>query len=62
MAQYLSEITKFLNDIKKKDPEIERGQQIGRALLWDKAPVTLDDQQRSKLAKVAQKPYVYSNE
>lgn len=62
MAQYLSEFTKFLNEIKKKDPEIEHGQQVGRALLWDKAPISLDEQQRSKLAKVAQKPYVYANE
>lgn len=62
MAHYISEITNFLNEIKGKDPKIELGQQQGRALLWDKAPVSLEEQRLAKSAKVAQKPYVYSNE
>lgn len=62
MAHYQSEITNFLNEIKAKDPKIEQGQQAGRALLWDKAPISPEDQRRAKLAKVAQKPYVYSND
>jgi hypothetical protein len=62
MAQYLSEITKFLNEIKGKDPKIEQGQIEGRSLLWDKSPISPDEQRRANAAKVAQKPYVYSNE
>ena len=62
MAHYQSQITQFLNDLKKSNPEIEKGQSLGRALLWDKAPIRLDEQKRIKLAKVAQKPYVYSND
>ena len=62
MAHYQSQITQFLNDLKKSNPEIEKGQLLGRALLWDKATIRLDEQKRIKLARVAQKPYVYSND
>jgi hypothetical protein len=62
MAHYQSEITNFLNEIKGKDPKIEQGQIEGRALLWDKSPMSPDEQRRAKAAKIAQKPYVYSNE
>jgi hypothetical protein len=62
MAHYQSQITQFLNDLKKSNPEIEKGQLLGRALLWDKTPIRLDEQKRIKLSKVAQKPYVYSND
>lgn len=62
MAHYQSKITQFLVDLKTKHPEIEKGQQEGRALLWDKAPISLEEQKRTRLAKVAQKPYVYSND
>jgi hypothetical protein len=62
MAHYQSKITLFLNDLKKNNPEIEKGQQEGRALLWDKKPTSLDEQKRNRLARVKQKPYVYSND
>ena len=52
----------FLNQLKQKNPEIEKGQIAGRALLWDKPPVSLDEQRRMKLAKIPQKAYVYSND
>jgi hypothetical protein len=62
MAHYQSTITLFLNDLKSKNPEIEKGQLEGRALLWDKKPISLDEQKRNKLARIRQKPYVYSND
>ena len=62
MAHYQSSITLFLNQLKQKNPEIEKGQIAGRALLWDKPPVSLDEQRRMKLAKIPQKAYVYSND
>lgn len=61
MALYTSEITQFLNEIKGKDPRIEQGQAAGRALLWEKPPANAEERRRAKVAKVAQKPYVYSN-
>lgn len=62
MAHYQSTITLFLNDLKDKNPDIEKGQREGRALLWDKKPVSLDEQKRQKLARIRQKSYVYSND
>ncbi|MFM2111551.1 MAG: hypothetical protein RLZZ271_211 [Pseudomonadota bacterium] len=56
--QYSSEVTQFLDSLKKANPELEAGQREGRALLWDKQ---LDRQAQSEqqAARVRQKPYVY---
>jgi hypothetical protein len=62
MAHYQSKITLFLNDLKNNNPDIEKGQLEGRALLWDKKPISLDEQKRNRLARVKQKSYVYSND
>jgi hypothetical protein len=59
--QYESEITKFIKDLKEKNPEIELGQRAGRALLWDKAPIDLDATKRAKESGLKQQPYVYQN-
>ncbi|MCS6763056.1 MAG: DUF3460 family protein [Candidatus Protistobacter heckmanni] len=58
MALYQSDITRFLNTLKQQ-PEIERGQREGRALLWDKAPVDLDERQALQQTRVKQRGYVY---
>jgi len=62
MARYESDFTKFLNEMKSEKPEIEAGQQEGRALLWDKEPQSVEDMRRAKAAKLKQRAYVYSNE
>ena len=59
MAQYISEITQFLNQLKQQEPDLETQQQSGRALLWDKAPITLEEQQRTQASRVKQPAYVY---
>jgi len=43
---YRSDITLFLDGLKKANPALEQSQLAGRALLWDKAPLSLDAQQR----------------
>jgi hypothetical protein len=58
---YQSDITRFLADLKTKNPGLEEGQRAGRARLWDKAPIDLDTQARSKESGVKQQPYVYQN-
>ena len=62
MARYQSEITQFLNELKSEKPDLEAGQQAGRALLWDKEPLSVEDQRRAKAAKLKQRAYVYSND
>ncbi|MDP5008935.1 MAG: DUF3460 family protein, partial [Glaciimonas sp.] len=57
-----SEVTKFIAELKQKNPKLEQEQQDGRALLWDKTPIDLDSQLRTKESNVAQQPYVYQNE
>lgn len=59
--QYESDITRFIKDLRQKNPDLERQQSAGRALLWDKAPIDLDAQQRTKESRVKQQAYVYQN-
>jgi hypothetical protein len=58
---YESEHTKFIAALKANNPGIEEGQRIGRSLLWDKAPTTLAEQDRSAESRVPQQAYVYQN-
>lgn len=62
MALYESEITLFLRSLKENRPQIEDGQQLGRAILWEKNPINLDEFCRSQQIKVKQKPYVYQTD
>lgn len=62
MARYQSEITQFLTELKTEHPQLEAEQQAGRALLWDKEPLSVEDQRRAKEAKLKQRAYVYSND
>ena len=59
--KYESEITLFIKDLKKKNPDIEVQQRIGRELLWDKKPLDIDTQKRSNESGLKQQPYVYQN-
>lgn len=61
MALYESEITQFIRELKEKKPYLEAEQKKGRALLWDKTPIDLDESERAKASNVAQQAYVYAN-
>jgi hypothetical protein len=58
-SMYESEHTKFINELKAQTPGMEQGQQAGRSLLWDKAPLSLDEQKRLAESRVRQQAYVY---
>jgi len=58
---YESEHTLFIKALKEKNPGMEERQREGRALLWDKAPTTLADQERQLDSAVKQQAYVYQN-
>jgi hypothetical protein len=60
MAGYVSEHTKFISELMKKNPQMEEGQQIGRALLWDKQ-IDREAQRRFQEAKVPAKAYAYQD-
>jgi hypothetical protein len=58
---YESEISQFINQLKQQNPHLEESQRAGRALLWDKAPIELDQQKRTNESRVKQQAYVYQN-
>jgi hypothetical protein len=58
---YESDFTKFIKELKQKNPDLELKQRTGRALLWDKAPIDLDATKRTKESGIKQQPYVYQN-
>ncbi|HEY4802739.1 MAG TPA: DUF3460 family protein [Paraburkholderia sp.] len=56
---YQSDITQFLNQLKEQKPQLEEQQRKGRALLWDKQPLDLDERERQQASRVKQTSYVY---
>ena len=55
---YESDTTRFLRELKQKNPAIERGQREGRAIFWDKN-IDADLYRRYEQSDVPQPPYVY---
>ncbi len=55
---YESEITRFLAELRQKNPQLEAAQRKGRALLWDR-PQDSDTAQRNRESRVPPQPYVY---
>ncbi|MFK3736833.1 DUF3460 family protein [Massilia sp. TN1-12] len=58
-SMYESDHTKFIKELKEKTPGMEERQQAGRALLWDKAPTSLDEQRRIAESRLRQQAYPY---
>lgn len=58
---YVSEFTQFLGEMKEKNPAIEEGQRAGRARLWDKEAIDLDNARRTQESRVRQSAYVYQS-
>jgi len=56
---YQSDITQFLTQLKKQQPQLEEQQRKGRSLLWDKQPLDLDERERQQASRVKQTSYVY---
>ncbi len=56
---YVSEFTQFLGEMKQQNPAMEEGQRAGRARLWDKEPIDLDNMRRAQESRVQQSAYVY---
>ncbi|MEY3286748.1 MAG: hypothetical protein RL500_1478 [Pseudomonadota bacterium] len=55
---YQSDVTQFINSLKRAKPTLEQEQRDGRGLLWDKA-IDREQQAQARQARVAQQPYVY---
>lgn len=61
-AAYVSEVTRFIAELKHANPALEAEQQAGRARLWDKQQLDLEEMRRVKESRVKQKAYVYQSE
>ena len=59
-ADYTSDATQFIEQLKAERPGLEARQRAGRALLWDKN-VDLDALGVARKDRVPQKPYVYQS-
>lgn len=55
---YESELTRFLKDLKARNPGLEQKQREGRSIWWDKE-LDRDELKRQQAARVPQKAYVY---
>ena len=60
-ADYESDTTQFIKQLKASKPELEAQQRQGRALLWDKQ-LDRENLAQFKAARVPQKPYVYQTQ
>lgn len=58
---YESNLTKFIHELKVEHPELDREQQNGRAIWWDKPPRDLDERRKMDEGRVQQQAYVYQN-
>lgn len=55
---YESEITRFIRELKRKNPQIEELQRKNRATWWDR-PQDLETRREFEQAQVPQPSYVY---
>ncbi|WP_213953249.1 MULTISPECIES: DUF3460 family protein [unclassified Variovorax] len=58
---YRSDVTNFIDELKRQKPNLEAEQRAGRALLWDKhVDRSLQDEYAE--GDVPQQPYVYQTQ
>ena len=60
VTDYVSDHTKWINEMMAKNPQWADDQKIGRAIWWDK-PQTQEALQAAAESKVAPKAYPYDN-
>jgi hypothetical protein len=60
-ADYQSDTTQFIAELRNQVPDLEAKQRQGRGLWWDQ-PVDREVWAQYRAARVAQKPYVYQTQ
>jgi hypothetical protein len=56
---YESDITKFIRELMRQQPELAQKQREARAIWWDKTPRELSEERAMDQGRVPQTPYVY---
>ena len=59
---YVSDHTRFIDELRAKKPGLEQAQQQGRAIWWDKSPQDLALSREMDAGRVPQLAYVYQTE
>ena len=59
MAEYKSDFTRFLEQLKSERPHIDTEQRKGRAIWWERDPIDLEQTREWQESRVRQKPYPY---
>jgi hypothetical protein len=59
---YVSDHTRFIDELRAKKPGLEQAQQQGRAIWWDKSPQDLALGREMDAGRVPQPAYVYQTE
>ena len=59
---YVSDHTRFIDELLAKKPALVQAQQQGRALWWDKSPQDLALRREMDAGRVPQPAYVYQTE
>ena len=59
---YESDHTRFIREMKESKPDLEREQQISRAIWWDKRPQDLATTKEMDEGRVPQTGYVYQGQ
>ena len=58
---YVSDHTRFIQDLLATKPQLETEQKRARAIWWDKRPRDIAQRREMDEARVAQRPYVYDS-
>jgi hypothetical protein len=59
---YESAHTRFIRELKQKEPSLELEQQKSRAIWWDKLPKELAEEKKMDEGRVPQPAYVYQSQ
>jgi hypothetical protein len=59
---YVSDHTRFIDELRAKKPGLGEAQQQGRAIWWDKSPQDLALRREMDAGRVPQPAYVYQTE
>jgi hypothetical protein len=59
---YVSDHTRFIDELRAKKPGLAEAQQQGRAIWWDKSPQDLALRREMDAGRVPQPAYVYQTE
>ena len=58
LKMYESDITKFVRDMLKQNPQLQQKRETARLMWWDK-PADFEERRRNKESKIPQQGYYY---